>query len=126
MLVTTHYLDEAERCDRIAIMHRGRLAALGTPASLKAAFADRPIVEVRSTDPVAVMAWLDRHPAVEKTSVFGTAAHAVLRGHEMSPDAIRQSLEAAGFSVTSVSRVVPSLEDVFLDVVDRMDVAGAA
>ena len=56
VLVTTHYLDEAERCDRVAIIHAGRLAALGTTAELKSAFADRPIFEVRARDPVAAMA----------------------------------------------------------------------
>ena len=59
VLVTTHYLDEAERCDRVAIIHAGQLAAIGTNAELKASFADRPIVEVRSPDPVAAMRVLD-------------------------------------------------------------------
>jgi ABC-2 type transport system ATP-binding protein len=126
VLVTTHYLDEAERCDRVAIMHSGRLAALGTPAELKAAFADRPIVEVRSPDPVAVMTWLDRHPAVEKTSLFGTAVHAVLRAGGLPPDRLRQALADAGLPVTGLSGVVPSLEDVFLDLVDRMEGRNAA
>src|SRR5438093_3368423 len=79
VLVTTHYLDEAERCDRVAIIHAGKLAALGTIAELKATFAHRPILEIRSADPVAAMTTLDRLPPVEKTSLFGTAVHAVLR-----------------------------------------------
>ena len=53
VLVTTHYLDEAERCDRVAIIHAGKLAALGTTSELKARFADRPIFEIRASDPVA-------------------------------------------------------------------------
>ena len=79
VLVTTHYLDEAERCDRVAIMHAGKLAALGTVTDLKSVFADRPILEVRGPDPVGLMAWLDKSPLIEKTSLFGTAVHAVLR-----------------------------------------------
>ncbi len=51
VLVTTHYLDEAERCDRVAIIHAGRLAALGTTAELKQAFANRPILEIRAPEP---------------------------------------------------------------------------
>src|SRR4249920_1058190 len=62
VLVTTHYLDEAERCDRVAIMHFGKLAALGTTTELKSVFADRPIMEVRGPDPVGLMAWLDKSP----------------------------------------------------------------
>src|SRR5262249_38943454 len=52
VLVTTHYLDEAERCDRVAIIHAGRLAALGTTSALKTRFDDRPIYEIRASDPV--------------------------------------------------------------------------
>jgi ABC-2 type transport system ATP-binding protein len=126
VLVTTHYLDEAERCDRVAIMHAGRLAALGTPGELKAAFQDRPILEVRSTSPVAVMTWLDAWPPVEKTSLFGTAVHAVLRGRGAGPAQLESALAQAGLPVSGVAAVVPSLEDVFLDVVDRVESGSAA
>ncbi len=126
VLVTTHYLDEAERCDRVAILHAGRLAALGTPGALKAAFEDRPILEIRSTSPVAVMTWLDTWPPVEKTSLFGTAVHAVLRGRDVTPAEVEAALRKADLPASSVSTVVPSLEDVFLDVVDRVESGSAA
>jgi ABC-2 type transport system ATP-binding protein len=126
VLVTTHYLDEAERCDRVAIMHVGRLAALGTVGELKEVFADRPIVEIRGPDPVGLMAWLDDSHLVEKTSLFGTAVHAVLRSAATPIDEIARALAAAGRSATSLAPVVPSLEDVFLDVVDRMGQGGEA
>jgi len=119
VLVTTHYLDEAERCDRVAIMHNGVLAALGTIGALKGMFDARPILEVRAADPVGAMAALDGWPAVEKTSLFGTAVHAVLRSRETTVDEVRQNLVSAGQSVSAVEVVEPSLEDVFLDVVDR-------
>ena len=126
VLVTTHYLDEAERCDRVAIMHAGTLAALGSIAELKNLFADRPILEVRSPDPVGVMSRLDALATVEKTSLFGTAVHAVLRSRAVDPAGIRAALEVAGLPVSSLSAVVPSLEDVFLDVVSRVDSESAA
>jgi ABC-2 type transport system ATP-binding protein len=126
VLVTTHYLDEAERCDRVAIIHGGRLAALGAVAELKAAFSSRPILEIRASDPVAAMAALDRLPSVEKTSLFGTSVHAVLRDRRSQPDDIRASLAAAGVETSSIDPVQPSLEDVFLDVVDRMQRSSAA
>jgi ABC-2 type transport system ATP-binding protein len=126
VLVTTHYLDEAERCDRVAIIHAGRLAALGSSAELKRTFDNRPILEIRSPDPVAVMTRLDAEPAVEKTSLFGTAVHAVLRSADTMPDAIRAALETARLPVSSLAPVVPSLEDVFLDVVDRLERREAA
>jgi ABC-2 type transport system ATP-binding protein len=126
VLVTTHYLDEAERCDRVAIMHAGRLAAIGTIAELKNVFADRPILEVRSPNPVGVMNQLDALPDVEKTSLFGTAVHAVLRSRATQEADVRASLDRAGLPVTTLAAVVPSLEDVFLDVVSRIDAGSAA
>lgn len=118
VLVTTHYLDEAEHCHRIAIIHGGRLAAIGSTSELKKIFADRAILEVQSADPVAVMRRLDETPAIEKTSVFGTAVHAVVkRGSADAQREIADALSAAGIPITSIAPVSPSLEDVFLDVV---------
>ena len=120
VLVTTHYLDEAEHCHRIAIIHAGRLAALGTVGQLKAVFAGRPILEVRASKPVEAMRLLDEMPDVEKTSIFGAAVHAVMRSAEVSAEEIAARLTTAG--VTASSRVVePSLEDAFLDIAERSD-----
>jgi ABC-2 type transport system ATP-binding protein len=119
VLVTTHYLDEAEHCHRIAIIQAGKLAAHGTVAELKASFASRPILEVRAPEAVTAMRALDAMPEVEKTSIFGTAVHAVLRSTDTTPEAIAKRLGEAGIEVTSCSRVEPSLEDVFLDVAER-------
>jgi ABC-2 type transport system ATP-binding protein len=119
VLVTTHYLDEAEHCHRIAIIQAGTLAALGTVAELKQTFAGRPIVEVHATPPVDAMNLLDAMPEVEKTSIFGTAVHAVLRTPQADSGAIAMRLRAAGLDVASCGLVEPSLEDVFLDVAER-------
>jgi ABC-2 type transport system ATP-binding protein len=126
VLVTTHYLDEAERCDRIAIIHAGRLAALGTTRALKQTFEGRPIVEVRTARPVEAMGVLDGMPGVEKTSLFGTAVHAVLASEAVRPSAIEAALTARGIAVLGLAPVAPSLEDVFLDLVDRLEARGAA
>src|SRR5204862_1787439 len=79
VLVTTHYLDEAEHCHRIAIIQAGKLAALGTATELKQAFAERPIIEIHASKPVEAMELRDSQPQVEKTSLFGTSVHAVLK-----------------------------------------------
>ena len=119
ILVTTHYLDEAEYCHRLALIHAGRLAALGTTGELKAIFEKRPIVEVQAPDAVSAMRVLDDMPEVEKTSLFGTAVHAVLRGEDVKPEALAERLRTRACDVRSVSVVPPSLEDVFLDVVEK-------
>ena len=118
VLVTTHYLDEAEHCHRIAIVQAGRLAAIGTIAELKAMFAGRPILEVRAPKPVEAMRRLEAMPEVEKTSIFGTAVHAVLKSNGRLPAEVAARLAAAGLAATC-SIVEPSLEDVFLDVAER-------
>jgi ABC-2 type transport system ATP-binding protein len=119
VLVTTHYLDEAEHCGRIAIMSAGRLAALGTLEQLRGHFATRTIVELRAPKPVSVMRVLDAMPEVEGTTLFGTAVHAVVRGRQTGLTPIVERLRAAGERVDAVQVVEPSLEDVFLDVVEK-------
>ena len=118
-LVTTHYLDEAEHCHRIAIMNAGKLAAMGTSRELKEIFARRPILEIHSNRPVDVMRALEDIPGVEKTSVFGTAVHAVLKSPDVEVDALARNLSARGLEIAGIDRVMPSLEDVFLDVVEH-------
>ena len=117
VLVTTHYLDEAEHCHRIAIIDAGRLAALGSTDELKAIFASRPILEIRSDRPVDAMRLLEGMEQVEKTSIFGTAVHAVLTSRgPAGPEVVRRRLDEAGIGGVSVEVVAPSLEDVFLEV----------
>jgi ABC-2 type transport system ATP-binding protein len=126
VLVTTHYLDEAERCQRVALIHAGRLATIGTPTEVKRVFDGRPILEIRADQAVEAMRLLDSYPEVEKTSLFGTAVHAVLRGEAVTAEAIAERLRGAGLRVDSIAAVTPSLEDVFLDVIDRAAAKQAA
>jgi ABC-2 type transport system ATP-binding protein len=119
ILVTTHYLDEAEHCHRIAIVNAGKLAALGTSRQLKEIFAQRPILEIHSSRPVDVMRVLEGFPEIEKTTVFGTAVHAVLKTTAVDLDGLRSRLTSQGLDIPAIDRVMPSLEDVFLDVVEH-------
>jgi ABC-2 type transport system ATP-binding protein len=123
VLVTTHYLDEAEHCHRIAIIHAGKLAALGTASELKQVFAERPILEIHASKPVDAMQILDAHARVEKTSLFGTAVHAVLKDRSTDAASLSAELRNQGIEVSSIAAVSPSLEDVFLDVVERVGAA---
>ena len=72
------------------------------------------------------MRGLDALPEVEKTSLFGTAVHAVLRSTDVTPERIAQQLRRAGVEVEGIAPVAPSLEDVFLDVIDRANAAAEA
>jgi ABC-2 type transport system ATP-binding protein len=118
VLVTTHYLDEAERCHRIALIDRGRLATIGTIPDVKSIFATRPIYEVRTDRPVEAMTVLDGIDGIQKTSLFGTAVHAVAAAESVGAGDLRALLQSRGLQVLAIDRVAPSLEDVFLDIVD--------
>jgi len=126
ILVTTHYLDEAERCHRVTLIHAGRLAAIGTTSEVKRVFAGRSIVEVRTPRATEAMRALDESGSVEKTSLFGTAVHVVLKESQQDVAALEAHLRARGIPVESIAPVEPSLEDVFLDVVERAEAKRSA
>jgi ABC-2 type transport system ATP-binding protein len=121
VFVTTHYLDEAEHCHRLALMHAGRIATMGTVADLKRTFSDRVILEVRTNAPMASLRALDGLPSVEKTSLFGTALHVWMRPGERDTALLAKRLAERGLSAESFEAVEPSLEDVFMDVVERQE-----
>ena len=119
VFVTTHYLDEAEHCHRLALMHAGRIAALGSVAELKQVFHGRAVVEVRTGSPMAALRALDDLPTVEKTSPFGTALHVWLKPGVRDTGPLRRRLDELGLEAEPFEFVEPSLEDVFMDVVAR-------
>jgi ABC-2 type transport system ATP-binding protein len=125
VFVTTHYLDEAEYCHRLALMHAGRIAALGTVAELKGTFGDRVLVEVRTAAPMEALRALDGVTAVEKCSLFGTALHVLLRPGAEGAAPLAAALAARGIPVEALTPVEPSLEDVFMEVVERETAADA-
>jgi ABC-2 type transport system ATP-binding protein len=116
VIVTTHYMEEAEYCHRLALMNRGRLIALDSPARLREAM-QLPIYEVRTSDPVAAVGTLAAAPGVVEASLFGRAVHVVVDEAVLDAGGVRAALEAAGQTVRSLERVRPSLEDVFVSLV---------
>jgi ABC-2 type transport system ATP-binding protein len=109
VLVTTHYLDEAERCDRIALLSSGQVIALGSPAELKAAVTTDLVggwFGVEAENPVRTLETLQARPDVIQATLYGTSVRVALaRG--ASVDALRRELRAR------VEATVPTREDVF-------------
>jgi ABC-2 type transport system ATP-binding protein len=114
VFVTTHYLEEAEHCHRLALIHAGRLAALGTVAELKAVFSKKAVLEVVVPRVAEALDTLAGQPFVRETSAFGTRLHVVVDDAEEGARRVRERLEAAGNVPVKVERIVPSLEDVFI------------
>jgi len=118
LVVTTHYLDEAERCDRIALMHGGRLVALGTVAELKDVFAGRVMFEVSCPRFLEAHERLEAQEFVLEASLFGTRLHVVVPDAEGGRRRIALALTREGLVPVSVERIVPSLEDVFIHCIE--------
>jgi ABC-2 type transport system ATP-binding protein len=123
ILVTTHYLDEAEHCNRIALMHAGRLVALGTVGELKGVFAGRAILEVTCPGYLAALDRLEREDWVLEVSVFGTRLHLVVADAEEGQRRILEILRREGIPGASVERIIPSLEDVFIHTIEAREAA---
>ncbi len=116
VVLSTAYMEEAERCARVALLDVGRVLALDTPAALRAGLGGA-ILSVRATDPRRARDVLRDLPDVRRASLFGETVHAVVPAR-VSAAAVRASLEAAGVDVREAARVEPSLEDVFIEAVE--------
>lgn len=125
LIVTTHYLDEAERCDRIALMHAGRLVAHGTVGELKEVFAGRAMLEVACARPLDAQPLLEGEPEILEASVFGTRLHVVVTDEAAGRRAVERVLWR-GFAPLTMERIVPSLEDVFIHCIEAEEEARAA
>ena len=121
VFVTTHYMDEAEYCDRLGLIYRGELAAMGTPEELKTRRMKEEVVEIRCDRPQDAIALLEGLPGVRGAALFGKGIHAVVARAEEAVPRFRKVLAEGGFPVERLERISPSLEDVFVSLVEEKD-----
>jgi ABC-2 type transport system ATP-binding protein len=119
VFVTTHYLDEAEYCNDIRLIHAGRIVAGGSPRELKDKVIRNPILEVASDRAVDALEALRNEPWVLETSIFGTSLHVGVADEEEGRRLIRERLAREGIVPERVDRIVPSLEDVFIHKIEE-------
>jgi ABC-2 type transport system ATP-binding protein len=119
VFVTTHYMDEAEYCDRLALIHRGRLIAQGSPDALKRERMIGHVLEVAVERPVDALRILSRAQAVREVAVFGSLLHVVVADAARDGPAVRDVLERAALRVQGIERITPSLEDVFVSAIQH-------
>jgi ABC-2 type transport system ATP-binding protein len=112
VLVSTHYMEEAEYCHRLALMNRGRLIALDRPAALRHGLRE-PVVEVRAAHGLAVVEALRDLPGVRAAGLFGRAVHVTL-AEEAALPAVETRLAERGVAPYSLHRIEPTLEHVFI------------
>ena len=126
VFVTTHYMEESEYCDRLGIIYRGELIALGTPRELKTRHMPEAVLEIDCARPNDAMGVVERLPEVKEVALFGRGLHAVAADAAAAAPAIRAALAAAGFGLDRVEPITPTLEDVFVSLIEAHDRNGAA
>ncbi|HTS62357.1 MAG TPA: ABC transporter ATP-binding protein [Candidatus Acidoferrales bacterium] len=118
IFVSTHYMDEAEYCHRLALMYRGKVIALGTPEELKNGLSSHVLLNLETGDPLATMCALEGVEGVSDVAVFGAGLHVTVYDSAAGPARVSERLAAAGIAVKQLKRIQPSMEDVFVAMIE--------
>lgn len=119
VLVTTHFLEEAEYCNDIILINAGKIIAGGSPKELKQNYIKHPILEVQCSNVVDAMEKIETQSWAIETSVFGTYLHVNVENEESAKTKIRELLSANSIDVMSIEKITPSLEDVFIYLLEQ-------
>ncbi len=121
IFVTTHYMDEAEYCDRVGLIYRGELIALGTPEVLKTRLMKEAVLDVQCSRPQEAMELIETFPEIQEVALFGKGLHVVVQDAARAENEIRRFLKERGFEVFQIEKITPSLEDVFVSLIEARD-----
>jgi len=113
IFITTHYMDEAEHCNRVAFMYRSKLMALDTPAALKSKYLHGAAWDLAAEPLLETVDELSRTAGVAQASLHGDRAHVILDSTQWSPEGLTNYLSGKGITVNSIETVQSTLEDVF-------------
>lgn len=119
-LVTTHYMDEAEECDRLALINNGMIIACDTPSNLKLTAMRGTLLEINCDNVMLGLEILRRLPEVSDVALYGLFLHAVIQ-EDRALAKIKEVLEERNVAVKSVRRISPSLEDVFVSLIEESE-----
>jgi ABC-2 type transport system ATP-binding protein len=114
ILVTTHYMDEAEHCQDLAFIHSGRIIARGAPEEIKLNKMQGQVLEIDCDQPDVAIGVLRQMGLFEEVALYGALIHVVAEGIAQHEPHITQALTEAGVQVRAVDVIAPSLEDVFI------------
>jgi ABC-2 type transport system ATP-binding protein len=117
VFVSTHYMDEAEYCHRLALMYRGRIIALGQPQELKQQLRDHTLLRLESSDVLESLKALEGQEGVSDVAVFGSGLHVTVADSASIPR-VRQMLDSRGIEVRLLEEIMPSMEDVFVAMIE--------
>ncbi len=119
VLVTTHYLEEAEFCNNIILINAGKLIAAGTSKELKTNYLKNTILEIECDRVVAAMELLEKENFVDETSIFGNQMHIIVNDEYKNEAQIKNILTQNSIPVKRIDKIVPTLEDVFIHLLER-------
>jgi ABC-2 type transport system ATP-binding protein len=119
VMVTTHYMDEAEHCDTLAFIFGGRIIAMGTPDEVKRREMSGELLEIVTPRYAEALEVLAARPEVHEAALFGRAIHVTVDDGRAAAPLLRQVLAERGVPVDSIAPVPPSLEDAFVSLVER-------
>ena len=119
VFVSTHYMDEAEYCHRVGLMYRGKAIALDSPQNLKRSLDAVSILRLECSDVLAALKALKRSADVMEAAVFGSGLHVTVADADASMPSIRATLESLGIKITTLERIQPSMEDVFVALIEE-------
>jgi ABC-2 type transport system ATP-binding protein len=121
VFVTTHYMDEAENCDRMALIYRGNIIAMGTPAQLKTDMMKETVLEVSVPEAQSLLENIKRLSAVKQAALFGTRLHIVTDNAAAAQSSLTLFLTEQHRANATVKVIPPSLEDVFVSLIENYD-----
>ncbi|MDD5136146.1 MAG: ABC transporter ATP-binding protein [Candidatus Omnitrophica bacterium] len=126
VFVTTHYMDEAENCDRMTLIYKGTIIAMGTPEEMKTTYMKDEILEITVDD---ADSWVDKIKSagcVKDAALFGAAIHVVVEDSKTASDAIGKIFKAQGVKKFNINKIRPTLEDVFVSAIENFDKTNGA
>lgn len=125
IFVTTHYMDEAEYCHRIALMYAGKTIALGSPDDLKQSLGGQHLLNLETSDLLESLAVLVGHEGILDVAVFGGGLHVKVEDAEKGMEEIRRVLGHANVKIHALDMILPSMEDVFVSLIEKEESAAA-
>ena len=121
VFVTTHYMDEAEYCDRLAMIYRGELVAMGTPEEMKSRYMPTDILGLECPEPFVVLQKINEIREVKEAALFGRGLHLSVQEAKKAIPIIADFLKGSKLSYTRLEQIKPSLEDVFVSIIEERD-----
>lgn len=121
VFVTTHYMDEAENCDRMTLIYKGSIIAMGTPEEMKTKFMKNDVVQIIAPDAEELIGKIASVKGIKDAALFGSAIHAVTPDSGIATPLIKDMLKKEGYEDCKIRKIKATLEDVFVSLIEDYD-----